>query len=91
MILKMTHNNCFLIFFRDILLKGGNAADATVAALICSGLFCPHSSGIGGGAFIVYYDYKRQEKVFFNGRETAPLGATEVMYNGKPLAAQDGE
>ncbi|PIK52145.1 putative gamma-glutamyltranspeptidase 1-like [Apostichopus japonicus] len=68
------------IIGRDMLRQGGSAADATVASLICTGLFNAQSSGIGGGVFILYYDRETQKKVFYNGRERAPLGATENMY-----------
>ena len=40
----------------DILKMGGTAADAMVAVQTVLGLVEPQSSGLGGGAFIVYYD-----------------------------------
>jgi len=40
----------------EILKKGGTAADAMVAVQTVLGLVEPQSSGIGGGAFVVYYD-----------------------------------
>lgn len=78
------------IIGRDILQKGGSAADAMVASLLCTGLFSGHSSGIGGGAFIVYYDRKAKKKVFFNGREVAPLAATKDMYENDTSASVKG-
>ena len=41
-----------------ILQAGGSAADAAVAMQAVLGLVEPQSSGIGGGAFITYYDAK---------------------------------
>ena len=41
-----------------ILKLGGTAADAMVAVQTVLGLVEPQSSGLGGGAFIVYYDAK---------------------------------
>ncbi|MGY2062702.1 gamma-glutamyltransferase, partial [Nocardia gipuzkoensis] len=39
-----------------VLADGGTAADALVAAQMVLGLVEPQSSGIGGGAFLMYYD-----------------------------------
>lgn len=54
-----SHLARFLIctfFFSDILgRKRGNAIDATVAALIATGVLSAHSAGIGGGSFFVIY------------------------------------
>lgn len=79
------------MLFRDMLRQGGSAADATVASLICTGLFNAQSSGIGGGVFILYYDRETQKKVFYNGRERAPLGATENMYEANATLSQKGK
>ena len=39
-----------------VLRAGGTAADAMVAVQSVLGLVEPHSSGLGGGAFLVWYD-----------------------------------
>ncbi|KAJ8044888.1 Glutathione hydrolase 1 proenzyme [Holothuria leucospilota] len=78
------------IIGRDILQIGGSAADAMVASLLCTGLFSGHSSGIGGGAFIVYYDRETKKRVFFNGREVAPLAASKNMYENDTSASRKG-
>lgn len=70
-----------------ILQKGGNAIDAMVTVQLVLGLVEPQSSGIGGGAFLVYYDNAQQKLTSYDGRETAPLAATPDMFldaNGQP-------
>ena len=39
-----------------ILKNGGTAADAMISAQLVLGLVEPESSGLGGGAFLVYFD-----------------------------------
>ena len=71
-----------------ILRRGGSAADAAVAVQAVLGLVEPQSSGLGGGAFISYYDARTRQVIAYNGRETAPAGATADMFlgpDGKPL------
>ncbi len=63
---------------RRILWAGGSAIDAAIAAQAVLGLVEPQSSGIGGGAFIVYSDGKRT--LSFDGRETAPSNASDARF-----------
>jgi gamma-glutamyltranspeptidase / glutathione hydrolase len=72
-----------------VLQAGGNAIDAAVAVQAALGLVEPQSSGLGGGAFLMYYDAKTAKVIAFDGRETAPAGATPDMFlgdDGKPLS-----
>ncbi len=72
----------------DILRKGGSAADALVAVQTVLGLVEPQSSGLGGGAFLVWYDGETGELTTLDARETAPLAATPTLFqdeDGKPL------
>ena len=52
----------------DVLRAGGNAADALVAVQTVLGLVEPQSSGLGGGAFLVWYDAKSGTVTSFDGR-----------------------
>lgn len=61
----------------DVLKNGGTAADAAVAVQMVLGLVEPQSSGLGGGAFMLYYDAKNKTVQAYDGRETAPAAATE--------------
>lgn len=57
----------------NILEKGGSAVDAVVAAQVMLTLTEPQSSGIGGGAFVLYWDAALQNMTSFDGRERAPM------------------
>lgn len=63
-----------------ILRRGGTAADAMVAAQTVLGLVEPQSSGLGGGAFVVYYDAATGKTTTFDGREKAPGNAMEDRF-----------
>lgn len=76
----------------DAIKAGGNAIDAMVAVQVMLGLVEPQSSGLGGGAFTLYYDAKTEKLYSFDGRETAPLAATSELFldeTGKPLTFYD--
>ncbi|BBF87803.1 gamma-glutamyltranspeptidase [Aquitalea magnusonii] len=63
---------------RDILRRGGSAIDAAIAAQLVLGLTEPQSSGIGGGAFMLYFDGRKLTS--FDGRETAPATADSRLF-----------
>jgi gamma-glutamyltranspeptidase/glutathione hydrolase len=76
----------------DVLRQGGTAADAMVAVQTVLGLVEPQSSGLGGGAFLVWYDAASGELTTLDGRETAPMAVTPTVFqdvNGEPLAFYD--
>jgi len=69
-----------------LLRAGGSAVDAAIAVQMVLALVEPQSSGLGGGAFLLHFDGKRTQA--FDGRETAPAGATPSLFlqpNGKPM------
>eukprot|EP01084_Bolivina_argentea_P050110 92132_1 len=57
---------------KKILLMGGNAADAAVAVQMVLNMVQPYGSGIGGGAFIMYYNASTDKIFAIDGREEAP-------------------
>ncbi len=59
---------------------GGTAVDAMIAVQTVLGLVEPQSSGLGGGAFIVYYDAHTGKTTTLDAREKAPAGATEDRF-----------
>ena len=72
----------------EILKRGGSAIDAMIAMQTTLGLTEPQSSGLGGGAFLVYWDNKAKKLTTFDARETAPKAATPELFldeNGKPM------
>lgn len=74
----------------QILKAGGSAVDAAIAVQLVLTLTEPQSSGIGGGAFLLAWD--GEEIHAYNGRETAPSGASEILFmgdNGDPLSYSD--
>lgn len=66
----------------EILKRGGTATDAMLAVQAVLGLVEPQSSGLGGGAFVVYYDAKTGETITIDAREKAPASATEDRFQG---------
>ncbi len=73
---------------RDVLARGGSAADAAVAMQMMLNLVEPQSSGIGGGAFIVHWDAALGRLTTIDGREKAPASATPDYWlgaDGKPV------
>jgi len=67
----------------EIMRKGGNAYDATVATQFALAVVFPVAGNIGGGGFTVYRSADGQIGSI-DYRETAPLAASETMY-------QDGD
>ncbi|MFY0690810.1 MAG: gamma-glutamyltransferase [Paracoccaceae bacterium] len=72
----------------QVLRAGGTAADAMIATQAVLGLVEPQSSGLGGGAFLVWYDGRDGTLTTLDGRETAPMAVTPRLFqdeNGAPL------
>jgi gamma-glutamyltranspeptidase / glutathione hydrolase len=76
----------------EVLAGGGSAIDAMIAAQLVLNLAEPQSSGIGGGAFLLYWDAQARELVTLDGRETAPAMAGPDYFldaDGEPLGFWD--
>ena len=70
-----------------VLSAGGSAVDAAVAIESVLSLVEPQSSGLGGGAFMTYFERATQTITIYDGRETAPAGAHSDMFldaDGEP-------
>jgi len=61
-----------------IIQAGGSAIDAAIAIQAVLTLVEPQSSGIGGGAFLMYSD--GQQVIAYDGRETAPGAVDENLF-----------
>lgn len=75
-----------------ILEQGGSAVDAAVAVQSVLGLVEPQSSGLGGGAFMIYYDAAEDKITAYDGREVAPASARPDMFlleDGTPMPFYD--
>lgn len=72
----------------DILNSGGTAMDAAVAVQLMLNLVEPESSGIGGGAFMLFWDQSEKKLLTYDGREKAPASATPEYFlkeDGEPM------
>ena len=72
----------------NVLKRGGSAVDAAIAIQAMLSLVEPQSSGMGGGAFMTYFDGRTGKVAIYDGREVAPAQATPGMFldaSGQPL------
>lgn len=79
---------------KEILLSGGNAFDAAIAAGFVLGLTEPQSSGIGGGGYALTLDGKSHRMLAYDGREIAPRIAHANWFidsEGNPLPFREAQ
>jgi gamma-glutamyltranspeptidase/glutathione hydrolase len=65
---------------REVLQKGGNLIDASIAASFAISVERPHSTGIGGGGFLIYHEAITGKNFVYDFRERAPAKASPKMY-----------
>lgn len=75
---------------RKMLENGGNVVDAFAAMSFAIGVERPHSTGIGGGGFLLLQLKGWKEPRAFDFRERAPAKATGTMYLDKDGAKIPG-
>ncbi len=66
----------------DILRKGGNAVDASVAVAFALAVTLPRAGNLGGGGFMLVHDAKSGVTKAIDYREMAPSAAFKDMYLG---------
>jgi gamma-glutamyltranspeptidase/glutathione hydrolase len=71
----------------QVLLKGGNAADAAVAVAATLNVVEPQSSGIGGNGFVTYYDKASQKVRSLSMAGAAPQGIRPAEMTAQTLNA----
>lgn len=64
----------------DVLRRGGNAMDAAIAAALVTGVTLPAMCGLGGDAFMIYYDGRTGEVTAINGSGIAPQAASREYF-----------
>lgn len=69
----------------EVLMKGGNAVDAAVAASAVLGVVEPFACGIGGDTFALYWDAKKQELIGLNGS-----GRSAMTIDAEKLKKDEG-
>ena len=74
---------------RTMLMKGGSAVDALVAAQTVLSVVEPQSSGLGGGGFLLHWNAQHRHLDVLDGREQAP-GSSQpddlLQPDGDPLS-----
>jgi len=69
----------------NVLRRGGNAADAAIAANAMLGVVEPMSCGIGGDLFVIYWDNKTGKLYGLNASGRSPFTLTREVFQKKNL------
>lgn len=70
-----------------MLRDGGSVADAAIAALVCEGVTCPQSTGLGGAFVLTIYTKATGKVETLIARDVAPLAATQDMFGNETTVA----
>jgi gamma-glutamyltranspeptidase/glutathione hydrolase len=73
----------------SVLMKGGNAADATIATAAVLNLTEPSSTGIGGDCFALYFDAKTKKITALNGSGRAPAKLSIELLRQQHLISEN--
>lgn len=79
--ISFSHENCAI--HSDVMRDGGSAADAAIAALICEGVTCPQSTGLGGGFVLTIFTKATGKVESLIARDIAPLRASKDMFGNE--------
>ena len=74
----------------DILRKGGNAVDASVAVGFALAVTLPRAGNLGGGGFLLIYDKESDEISAIDYRSAAPSSATSDLFLEKDKVIRFG-
>ena len=75
-----------------ILKDGGSAVDSAIATIFCLGVVNCHSTGLGGGGFMLVHQKDNPLKpMVIDFREKAPSGAYKEMYRENSSLSETGE
>ncbi|EDO44572.1 predicted protein [Nematostella vectensis] len=74
----------------NILKRKGSAVDAAIATMLCVGVINMHSTGVGGGGFMLVYNKTSNTTEAIDFREKAPVAANESMFVDKVRDAKFG-
>ena len=75
-----------------ILRDNGSAVDAAIATIFCLGVVNCHSTGLGGGGFMVVHQNDNPLRpIVFDFREVAPSNASKHMYDADSNLSINGE
>ena len=64
----------------EILMKGGNAVDSSIAISFALSVVLPQASPIGGGGFMIIHDAETGKNYALDYREMAPKASAEDMF-----------
>ena len=70
----------------DMLRRGGNAADAAVAAAVALGICEPQMTGLGGDCFVLVKPAGGEKVIGLNGSGRAPKGLTAAALRAEGLS-----